>query len=109
MKNFVRIERKRIFKTIILSIIVLIKYIIVVMLRNTFVIRFLFKLVIVVVFHIHNYNISIICFYCDEFDYIKSDYFDFDKFLIICICEIVDEFDDEMKKIFEFVDKTKKI
>ena len=109
MKNFVRIERKRIFKTIILSIIASIKYIIVVMSRNTFAIVFLFKFVIVVVLYAHNYNILITCFHCNKLDYIKFDCLNFNKFSIIRIREIVNEFDDEIKKTFEFVDKIKKV
>ena len=109
IKNLVRIERKRTFKTIILSIIVSIKYIIVVMLRNTFTIVFLFKFVIVVTSYVHNYNILITCFHCNKLDYIKFNCFNFNKFSIIRIREIVNEFNDEIKKILELVNKIKKI
>ena len=79
------------------------------MLRNTLAIVFLFKLVIVAAFYVHNYDILITCFHCDKFGYIKFNCFDFNKLSVICICEIVDEFDDEIKKVFEFVDKIKKV
>ena len=79
------------------------------MLRNTFAIVFLFKFVIVAVFYVHNYDISITCFHYSKFDHIKFDCFNFNKFSIIRIREIVNKFNDEIKKIFEFVDKIKKV
>ena len=109
MKDLVRVERKRALKATISSITVSIKYIIVVMLRNTFAIVFLFKLVIIAVLYTHSYDISITCFYCNKSGYIKFDCFDLNKFLVVRICEIVDEFNDEMKKVLEFVDKMKKV
>ena len=79
------------------------------MLRNTFAIVFLFKFVIVAVFHVYNYDILIICFYCNKLDYIKFNCFNFNKFSITRICEIVNKFDDEIKKTLESVNKIKKI
>ena len=109
IKNFARIKRKRALKTTILSIIASIKYIIVAILRNTLAIVFLFKLVIVAVSYAYNHNILVTYFHCDKFDHIKSDYFNFDKFSIIRIREIVNEFDNEIKKIFKPVDEVKKV
>ena len=79
------------------------------MLRNTLAIVFLFKLVIVVASYTHNHDISITCFHCDKPDYIKFDCFDFNKFSVARIREIVDEFDDEIKKVLKPVDEVKKV
>ena len=110
LKIVARFERKRIAQTNTSTIIASIKFVIVVVSRNVSVVIFAFKSAIVVAFHRHNNDISIVCFHCDKQDHIRFDYSNLDKSIVTRIHEIVNEFDEKMKKIFEQVDeKTKKV
>ena len=83
------------------TIIVSIKFVIVVVFLNVFVVIFIFKSIIVIVFHRHNNNISIVCFHYDKQNYFRFDCLNFDKSIVIRIHEIMNEFDENMKKKIE--------
>ena len=110
LKIVVRFERKRIAQTSTSTIIASIKFVIVVVFRNVFVVIFVFKSIIVVVFHRHNNDISIVCFHCDKQNHTRFDCSNLDKSIVTRIHEIVNEFDEKMKKAFEQIDeKMKKV
>ena len=50
-----------------------------------------------------------ICFQCDEFDYVKINCFNLNKFVVIRIREIIDESNENMKKTFDQIDETKNV
>ena len=112
LENLVKIKRKRFLSIISFAYIVSIKnevVVVVVFFRLTSIVFVIFKSAVVAISHIHNYNSSIICFYCDELDHVKINCFNLNKFAVIRIREIIDESNENMKKIFNQIDKTKNV
>ena len=68
-----------------------------------------FKSAIVVTFYVYNHDSLMICFYCDEFDYVKINCFNLNKFVVFRIREIIDESNENMKKTFDQIDETKNV
>ena len=111
-ENFVKIKRKRFLSIILLMYIASIKnkvVVVVVFFRSTLVVFVTFKSAIVVIFHVHNHDSSMICFHCDEFDHVKINCFNLNKFVVFRIREIIDELNENIKKIFDQIDETKNV
>ena len=111
-KNFVKIKRKRFLSIISLVYIVSIKnkiVVVVVFFRSILIVFVIFKSTIVVIFYVYNHNSSMICFHCDEFDHVKINCFNLNKFVVFRIREIIDESNENMKKNFDQIDKTKNV
>ena len=111
-EDFVKIKRKRFLLITLFAYIASIKnkiVVVVVFFRSTLIVFVIFKSTIVVIFHVHNHDSSIICFYCDEFDYVKINCFNLNKFVVIRIREIIDESNENMKKTFNQIDETRNV
>ena len=102
IKDFVKIKRKRFLSIISFAYIVSIKnkiVVVVVFSRLISIVFVTFKSAVVVIFHVYNHDSSVIYFYCDEFDYVKINCFNLNKFVVTRIREIIDESNENMKKI----------
>ena len=112
LEDLVKIKRKR-FLSITSSVyIVSIKneiVVVVVFFRSTSAVFVTFKLAVVATFYVHNYDSSMICFHCDEFDHVKINCFNLNKFVVFRIREIIDESNENMKKNFDQIDETKNV
>ena len=111
-ENFVKIKRKRFLLITSFIYIVSIKnkiVVVVVFFRLILVVFVTFKSAVVVIFHIHNHDSSIIYFHCDEFDHVKINCFNLNKFVVFRIREIIDESNENIKKTFDQIDKTKNV
>ena len=111
-EDFVRIKRKRFLSTTSFVYIASIKnevVVVVVFFRSTLAVFVILKSAIVVIFHVHNHDSSIICFYCDEFDHVKINCFNLNKLVVFRIREIIDESNENMKKTFDQIDETKNV
>ena len=111
-ENLVKIKRKRFLSITSFAYIVSIKneiVVVVVFFRSTSIVFIIFKSTIVVTFHVYNHDSSIICFHCNEFDYVKINCFNLNKFVVIRIREIIDELNENIKKTFDQIDETKNV
>ena len=112
LENLVKIKRKRFLSITLFVYIVSVKnkiVVVVVFFRSILIVFVIFKSTVVATFHVHNYDSSIICFHCDEFDHVKINCFNLNKLVVFRICEIIDESNENMKKTFNQIDKTKNV
>ena len=111
-EDFVKIKRKRFLSIILSAYIVSIKNevaVVVVFSRSISAVFVIFKSAVVATFHVHNHDSSMICFHCDEFDHVKINCFNLNKFVVTRIREIIDESNENIKKIFDQIDEAKNV
>ena len=111
-EDLVKMKRKRFLSIISFAYIASIKnkvVVVVVFFRSTLTVFVTFKSAVVAIFYVHNYDSLMICFHCGEFDHVKINCFNLNKFVVIRIREIIDKSDENMKKTFDQINKTKNV